>query len=70
MIIAILASGFGPVHVRPGDALPYLALAYSVFFVAVFAYIIALSRRQARVQRDLAVLQQVIDDERMGPNAR
>ena len=70
MIATILASGFGPVHVQPGDALPYLALAYSVFFVVVFAYIIALSRRQTRVQRDLAVLQQVIDDERLGPNAR
>ena len=70
MTAVILASGFGPVHVRPGDALPYLALAYSVFFVVVFVYIIALSRRQARVQRDLAVLQQVIDDERIGSNAR
>lgn len=46
------------------DALPYLAIAYAVFFVAIFAYVISLSRRQSSVQADLRLLRQAIEEEK------
>jgi len=58
-IFGLIMAGFG--NVRPTDALQYLALAYTIFFVAIFAYVISLSRRQARVRDDLAVLRQAVD---------
>jgi len=61
-------AGFG--NVRPTDALQYLALAYTIFFVAIFAYVISLSRRQARVRDDLAVLRCAVDEEKARTEAR
>jgi CcmD family protein len=58
----LIMAGFG--NVRSTDALQYLALAYTVFFVAIFAYVISLSRRQTRVRDDLAVLRRVVDEEK------
>jgi len=57
----LIMAGFG--NVRSTDALQYLALAYIIFFVAIFAYVISLSRRQARVCDDLAVLRRAVDDQ-------
>jgi len=64
----LIMAGFG--NVRPTDALQYLALAYTIFFVAIFAYVISLSRRQARVRDDLAVLRRAVDEERARTEAR
>jgi len=58
--LALILAGFG--NVKSTDALPYLVLAYSVFFVVIFAYVISLSRRQSRVQDDLALLRKAIDE--------
>jgi CcmD family protein len=60
--LALILAGFG--NVKSTDALPYLVLAYSVFFVVIFAYVISLSRRQSRVQDDLALLRKAIDEEK------
>jgi len=57
----LVLAGFG--DVRSTDALPYLVLAYSVFFVVIFAYVISLSRRQARVRDDLTLLRQAVDEQ-------
>ena len=54
----------GHIHLLPGNALPFLALAYALFLLVIFAYVLSLSRRQARVQDDLALLRQAIDEER------
>lgn len=53
----------GTVHVHTNDVLLYLALAYTIFFVVIFAYTISLSRRQARVQSDLTLLRHALDEE-------
>jgi len=58
----LLLAGFG--NVKSTDALPYLVLAYTVFFVVIFAYVISLSRRQSRVQDDLALLRRAVDEEK------
>jgi len=60
--LALILAGFG--NVKSTDALPYLVLAYSVFFVVIFAYVISLSRRQSRVQDDLALLRKAINEEK------
>ena len=52
----------GHVHLVSGS-LVYLAAAYALFFVVIFAYVMSLSRRQARVQDDLALLRRAIDEE-------
>ncbi len=55
----------GPLHVQSAaNALPYLAVAYALFFVVIFAYVISLSRRQSSVQADLALLRQAIEEEK------
>lgn len=54
----------GSIHLHAGEVLPYLALAYALFFVVIFAYVMTLSRRQADVQDDLALLQQAVDEEK------
>ncbi len=51
------------VHVDNNAALPYLAVAYALFFVVIFAYTISLSRRQSRVQQDVALLRRAIEEE-------
>ena len=66
--LGLIMAGFG--NVRSTDALQYLALAYTVFFVAIFAYVISLSRRQARVRDDLAVLRRAVDEEKARTEAR
>lgn len=53
----------GTVHLHTNDVLLYLALAYTIFFVVIFAYTISLSRRQARVQSDLTLLRHALDEE-------
>lgn len=53
----------GTVHLHTNDVLLYLALAYTIFFVVIFAYTISLSRRQARVQSDLTLLRRALDEE-------
>jgi CcmD family protein len=54
----------GHIHLlQANGALPYLAAAYALFFLAIFAYVMSISRRQARVQDDLALLRQAIDEE-------
>ncbi len=67
----IVAAGGGGInlghtHVNSTDALPYLAAAYALFFVVIFAYAVSLSRRQARVQSDIALLRRVLDEESDG----
>lgn len=54
----------GPLHVHAGDVLPYLAVAYALFFLVIFAYVVSLSRRQADVQADLALLRQAVEEEK------
>lgn len=39
----------------------YLALAYAVFFVVLFVYILSLSRRQHRVEKDLVIVRQALE---------
>ncbi len=51
------------VHVDNSAALPYLAVAYALFFIVIFAYTISLSRRQSRVQQDVALLRRAIEEE-------
>lgn len=53
----------GTLHIQSADFLPYLTAAYAVFFVVIFAYVLSLSRRQARVQDDLALLRRALDEE-------
>ena len=54
----------GHIHLlQANGALPYLVAAYALFFLVIFAYVMSLSRRQARVQDDLALLRQAIDEE-------
>ena len=56
----------GHIHLlQANDALPYLAASYALFFLVIFAYVMSLSRRQARVQDDLALLRQAIDEEKI-----
>ena len=54
----------GSLHIVTSQALPYLALAYAVFFVVIFGYVMSLSRRQSRIQDDLAVLRRALDEQR------
>ena len=56
----------GTLHVQTSDFLPYLALAYALFFLVIFAYVISLSRRQASVSADLALLRRALDEEKRG----
>lgn len=53
----------GTLHIQGGDALPYLAIAYALFFLVIFAYVISLTRRQARAQEELTLLRQAVDEE-------
>lgn len=54
----------GPVHLHTNDVLLYLSLAYTLFFVVIFAYTVSLSRRQVRVQQDLTLLRSALDEEK------
>ena len=60
--LSVILGDFGNVHLD-GNAMAYLAVAYALFFVAIFAYVISLSRRQARAQADLALLRRAVDEE-------
>jgi len=51
------------VHLSSGS-LVYLAVAYALFFVLIFAYVLSLSRRQERVQDDLVLLRQAVEEEK------
>lgn len=55
----------GSLHVHTSEFLPYLALAYALFFLVIFAYVISLSRRQARVQDDITLLRRALDEEQL-----
>ncbi len=51
-------------HILDSNALPYLFVAYALFFLVIFAYTVSLSRRQSRVQGELGLLRQAVDEER------
>lgn len=53
----------GSIHLHTNDVLLYLTLAYTVFFVVIFAYTVSLSRRQSRVRDDLNLLRRALDEE-------
>lgn len=53
----------GTVHLQTGEVLPYLALAYALFFIVIFTYVISMSRRQRRVQDDLTIIRRALEDE-------
>jgi len=61
-VLGLIMDTFGNVHST--NAMQYLVIAYTVFFVAIFAYVISLSRRQARVRDDLALVRRAIDEEK------
>ncbi len=44
-------------------ALPYLVIAYGLFFLVIFAYVLFLSRRQSRLHGDIALLRRALDEE-------
>jgi hypothetical protein len=49
------------------DANPYLAAAYLVFLALVLAYVAIMAARLSRLERDLAELTKVGEDEKVHP---
>ncbi len=49
------------------DANPYLAAAYLVFLALVLAYVAIMATRLSRLERDLAELTKVGEDEKVHP---
>lgn len=53
----------GTLQIQGGNSLPYLAIAYALFFLVIFAYVISLTRRQARAQEEITLLRRAVDEE-------
>jgi CcmD family protein len=54
----------GQVHLQTQQFLPYLTVAYCLFFAVIFAYVLSLSRRQSRLDNDMALLRRALDEEK------
>lgn len=44
-------------------ALPYLVVAYGLFFLVIFAYVLLISRRQSQLHGDIVLLRRALDEE-------
>lgn len=51
------------------DNLVYLFAAYAVFWVVTFAFVLSMSRRQKRLQREIEALRQALET-RLGEDVR
>lgn len=54
----------------PGEGnLPYLFAAYAVIWLAFFAYLFAMSRRQRELERELSTLRRALEERAKGSPA-